>query len=365
MDPKLEDQLAVLAPIVVPSTGLESSPARGDGGDSQENLLCTACGFALSHGVVDTSTSRLPHESDPEVCHICGLLKRELPFSDRNTANEITPPSPSTEGWLKLVATAIRLQAATGGSIDVEDCLTSWAHSVSAGSSATKLPPARALISGGFKREQVSLSGFRVGGVGVKIEGDAVAAGFSSRQPLRRQNAFSLDLSDPESDEEPHATAIDRVNSLSIDTKMPQGPLGSALAKIRGTVNKYTKSMSEPWWLVAVKLPTLQALARRLSVKKHEVLGHENVDLDISFRQLYGRVKSQIKLYKGFKLWADTQKDSSLIELLPPMDRLQPFLKFVNVDFAADLQICFHIASFHKEFASNGRVVDAMRTIDL
>ena len=160
MEPKLEDQISNIASVVVPTMEPQSSSARGGGGSSHENLLCTACGCDMKHSTLGVGTSRKPHRSDPEVCHVCGLLIDGLPDNPSNAVNEITPPRPSTEGWLELVGTAVRLQAATS-KIKIKDCLISWAHSSPRGSTGTGLPPPHAFSCGGVKGEQVPPSDVR------------------------------------------------------------------------------------------------------------------------------------------------------------------------------------------------------------
>ena len=88
------------------------------------------------------------------------------------------------------------------------------------------------------------------------------------------------------------------VNKFSLAEKLPAGQACAPLTRIRATINSYIDRVGSPGWLASFKLPTVKALQRRLLQHESSIIGNFHTDLEISYRQLVGRIGALIDLQK-------------------------------------------------------------------
>ena len=109
----------------------------------------------------------------------------------------------------------------------------------------------------------------------------------------------------------------DDVSQMSIDARMPKGPLYTSLAKIRGTINDYTGSVSVPQWYIQFRSATACALEKRLKNHEGEIEHQAFVEVTIACNQLRKRIAGLLHLHKKIKRWIDSNVPEKIMDAIP------------------------------------------------
>ena len=151
---------------------------------------------------------------------------------------------------------------------------------------------------------------------------------------------------------------------FSLDEKLPKGPVFQALTRIRATINSYTLKVTMPGWFASVKVPTLQALERRLNNHAHQVVGVVDPDVELGFIALQSRIQILLSVWKSVKKWHDSQKNTALAEVYKTMVLLRPFLEASGAKFAPDLLNLFAHSSFQLAVEEDRPISETLRQFD-
>ena len=72
--------------------------------------------------------------------------------------------------------------------------------------------------------------------------------------------------------------------------KLPSGNIFNSVGRIRITINAYVEEMQSVGWYVGFKLPTTQALYRRLQNHYQGIMSCAHCDVQIGYKQVSARV---------------------------------------------------------------------------
>ena len=155
------------------------------------------------------------------------------------------------------------------------------------------------------------------------------------------------------------------VNKFSLAEKLPAGQACAPLTRIRATVNSYVDRVVSPAWLASFKLPTVKALQRRLLQHESSIIGNFHTDLEISYRQLVGRIGALIDLHKSLVACNESQKLGRISEIVGPMTVLNKYLEATEQHMAPDLSIIHMFALVQHDLKKNRPVADALSHVDV
>ena len=155
------------------------------------------------------------------------------------------------------------------------------------------------------------------------------------------------------------------VNKFSLAEKLPAGQACAPLTRIRATVNSYVDRVVSPAWLASFKLPTVKALQRRLLQHESSIIGNFHTDLEISYRQLVGRIGALIDLHKSLVACNESQKLGRISEVVGPMTVLNKYLEATEQHMAPDLSIIHMFALVQHDLKKNRPVADALSHVDV
>ena len=150
----------------------------------------------------------------------------------------------------------------------------------------------------------------------------------------------------------------------SIDALLPAGLLFGSISRIRGTVNMYTSKVAKPDWFVGFKVPTIQALERRLSAYSEQVVGRNHCDIQVGFKQVLSRVTALLEFHKSLRSWVTSQDDTVLAKTIPSYNVLNMFLDKTGQVMHADLQVVMTMSFFYECFGRTKSVHESLATVD-
>ena len=120
--------------------------------------------------------------------------------------------------------------------------------------------------------------------------------------------------------------------------KLPSGNIFNSVGRIRITINAYVEEMQSVGWYVGFKLPTTQALYRRLQNHYQGIMSCAHCDVQIGYKQCRARVCAMIELHKAISKWLSTHDDDELISILNPFKILQSYLDYMELGVGEDLR---------------------------
>lgn len=210
---------------------------------------------------------------------------------------------------------------------------------------------------------------FKVSSALADSEAAAGSQGGLPRRRPRHDDRTSADASATRSrlpTEATHDSPTDMpINEFTLSRKLPAGITFHSIDRIRTTLNRYTSRLVGNRCCEPFRLGTTQALARSFSSHEKNMVGRSNVDLEIAFVQMSRRINDVLDIYKIMKAWVDSQNDDTLIDILPILSSLKPFIEITNQAFGAEIQLLSLYATYRLTLQENDQRVDiAMSTID-
>lgn len=148
---------------------------------------------------------------------------------------------------------------------------------------------------------------------------------------------------------------------MSIDHKFPSGNTGQSLTRMRTTINKYSKRLSQTHWYVTFKLPTLKALKSRLVAHDTKINQSCHVEMIAAYKSLVRRISSILGLFRSLTHWKNSQVDSELGGVLCHMRILEQVLNHFGVAYSPDLMVIKFHAEFQVVFEQTTSVSKAWR----
>ena len=118
--------------------------------------------------------------------------------------------------------------------------------------------------------------------------------------------------------------------------KLPSGNIFNSVGRIRVTINAYVEEMQSVGWYVGFKLPTTQALYRRLQNHYQGIMSCAHCDVQIGYKQVNARVCALIELHKVVSKWLSTHDDEELISMLKPFKLLKRHLDYKGLSAGED-----------------------------
>lgn len=155
------------------------------------------------------------------------------------------------------------------------------------------------------------------------------------------------------------------LNEASIEGTLPQGTVFGSIKRIRTTINMYAGHLASTGWHDLFKVPTMQALERRLKQHEQSVEGKFHLDVVISYRQLKQRVSSLILANKSLRQWLETRNESHLVQTAKHMSPLMKYLSKVGLELAPDMQMVMLFARFYACVDADASVSNALRDMDV
>ena len=126
--------------------------------------------------------------------------------------------------------------------------------------------------------------------------------------------------------------------------KLPSGNIFNSVGRIRITINAYVEEMQSVGWYVGFKLPTTQALYRRLQNHYQGIMSCAHCDVQIGYKQVSARVCAMIELHKAISKWLSTHDDDELIHILKPFGIPQSHWGYAKLTAGEDMGILLFAA---------------------
>ena len=106
-------------------------------------------------------------------------------------------------------------------------------------------------------------------------------------------------------------------------------------------------------WYGSFKLPTIQALHRRLQNYDERIMARAHCDVQIGYKQCRARVCAMIELHRAISKWLTTHDDDELISILKPLKILQSYLGYMELGVGEDIAILLYLAKVQKSWDCN------------
>ena len=137
------------------------------------------------------------------------------------------------------------------------------------------------------------------------------------------------------------------INASGVDGKLPSGSAFVSMKRIRDTVNRYVEEIQSVGCYANFKLPTIQALQRRLQNHYQAIMSCAHCDVQIGYKQVNARVCALIELYKVVSKWLSTHDDEELISMLKPFKLVKRYLDYKGLSVGEDIAILLFFAKSH------------------
>ena len=180
-------------------------------------------------------------------------------------------------------------------------------------------------------------------------------------QPGPNEKETQSDVDD--GDDSPSADEFPIAESGALG-KMPSGNLFNSVGRFRNTVNAYVEGMQSVCWYGSFKLPTIQALYRRLQNYDQRIMSCAHCDVQIGYKQCRARVCAMIELHKAISKWLTTHDDDELISILKPFKILQSYLDYMELGVGEDIAILLFLAK-NQERCKKVGIANGLKMLNL